>query len=89
MKGRGSSVSKKSAGSTSLFGRGRKLLYGIQITRKSGSFEEGNLVLSYSDPSKMDQGRIWQDKFSPKWFLSAFPSDEINKGYGLVQNPGW
>lgn len=67
----------------------RKILYGIQITRKSGSFEEGNLVLSYSGPSKMDQGRIWQDKFSPKWFLSAFPSDEINKGYGLVQNPGW
>lgn len=67
----------------------RKILYGIQITRKSGSFEESNLVLTYSDPSKMDQGRIWQDKFSPKWFLSAFPSDEINKGYGLVQNPGW
>lgn len=67
----------------------RKILYGIQITSKSGSFEEGNLVLTYSDPSKMDQGRIWQDKFSPKWFLSAFPSDEINKGYGLVQNPGW
>ena len=67
----------------------RKILYGIQITRKSGSFEEGNLVITYSDPSKMDQGRIWQDKFSPKWFLSAFPSDEINKGYGLVQNPGW
>jgi len=67
----------------------RKILYGIQITRKSGSFEEGNLDLTYSDPSKMDQGRIWQDKFSPKWFLSAFPSDEINKGYGLVQNPGW
>lgn len=67
----------------------RKILYGIQITRKSGSFEEGNLVLTYSDPSKMDQDRIWQDKFSPKWFLSAFPSDEINKGYGLVQNPGW
>lgn len=67
----------------------RKILCGIQITRKSGSFEEGNLVLTYSDPSKMDQGRIWQDKFSPKWFLSAFPSDEINKGYGLVQNPGW
>lgn len=67
----------------------RKILYGIQITRKSGSFEDGNLVLTYSDPSKMDQGRIWQDKFSPKWFLSAFPSDEVNKGYGLVQNPGW
>jgi hypothetical protein len=33
--------------------------------------------------------RFWQDNFSPKWYLSAFPPDEINKGYGLVQNPGW
>ena len=33
--------------------------------------------------------RYLQDNFSPKWYLSAFPSDEINKGYGLIQNPGW
>lgn len=35
--------------------------------------------------------RAWQkaNGFSPKWYLSAFPSDEINKKYGLVQNPGW
>lgn len=33
--------------------------------------------------------RHWQKSWSPKWFLSAFPPDEINKGYGLVQNPGW
>lgn len=35
--------------------------------------------------------RAWQKPggFSPKWYLSAFPSKEINKGYGLVQNPGW
>lgn len=33
--------------------------------------------------------RAWQKEFSPKNYLSAFPSDEINKGYGLVQNPGW
>lgn len=35
--------------------------------------------------------RAWQKKngFTPKWYLSAFPSKEINKGYGLVQNPGW
>lgn len=31
----------------------------------------------------------WTSGFDPKWCLSAFPSDEINKGYGLVQNPGW
>lgn len=31
----------------------------------------------------------WTSGFEPKWSLSAFPSKEINKGYGLVQNPGW
>lgn len=34
-------------------------------------------------------GRYWQTTWSPKWYLSAFPPDEINKDYGLVQNPGW
>ena len=35
--------------------------------------------------------RAWQKAggFTPKWYLSAFPATEINKGYGLVQNPGW
>lgn len=34
--------------------------------------------------------RAWQgDNFSAKWYLSAFPLSEVNKGYGLVQNPGW
>lgn len=33
--------------------------------------------------------RYWMQAWSPKWYLSAFPSNEINKGYGLVQNPGW
>lgn len=39
--------------------------------------------------SKMKK-RAWQgESFSPKWYLSAFPLSEVNKGYGLVQNPGW
>ncbi|WP_289054837.1 RagB/SusD family nutrient uptake outer membrane protein [Carboxylicivirga marina] len=33
--------------------------------------------------------RFLQSNFSPKWYLSAFPTDEVNKGYGIVQNPGW
>lgn len=35
--------------------------------------------------------RAWQKPggFSLKWYLSAFPSDEVNKQYGLIQNPGW
>lgn len=24
-----------------------------------------------------------------KWLLSPFPTTEVNKGYGLIQNPGW
>jgi hypothetical protein len=33
--------------------------------------------------------RYWQVNWSPKWYLLAFPNDEIMKGYGLIQNPGW
>lgn len=33
--------------------------------------------------------RVWWSGFDTKWYLSAFPPTEINKGYGLVQNPGW
>lgn len=35
--------------------------------------------------------RAWQKPggFSAKWYLSAFPAKEVNKGYGLIQNPGW
>ena len=38
---------------------------------------------------EMEMDRYWRTTFSPKWYLSAFPPNEINKGYGLVQNPGW
>ena len=31
----------------------------------------------------------WTNGFDPKWYLFPFPQTEINKGYGLVQNPGW
>lgn len=33
--------------------------------------------------------RVWWNGFETKWYLSPFPLGEINKGYGLVQNPGW
>lgn len=37
--------------------------------------------------------RIWWDKerggFDPKWYLQPFPITELNKKYGLEQNPGW
>lgn len=35
--------------------------------------------------------RAWWNEggFSGKWYMSAFPSNEVNKGYGIIQNPGW
>ena len=33
--------------------------------------------------------QAWQNDFSPKWYLMPYPYDEIQKDYGLVQNPGW
>jgi hypothetical protein len=35
--------------------------------------------------------RAWwrPDFWTNKWYLCAFPTSEINKGWGLVQNPGW
>lgn len=38
-----------------------------------------------------ERNRAWWNPggFSSIWYLSAFPQDEVNKGYGLVQNPGW
>lgn len=33
--------------------------------------------------------RVWWSGFDSKWYLQPFPQTEINKGFGLVQNPGW
>lgn len=40
--------------------------------------------------------RVWWDipgqqtsKWTDKWYLAPISRDEINKGYGLNQNPGW
>lgn len=31
----------------------------------------------------------WTHGYDAKWYLNPFQRTEINKGYGLVQNPGW
>lgn len=36
-----------------------------------------------------NRARVWWDGFDPKWYLQPIVQSEINKGYGLVQNPGW
>jgi hypothetical protein len=36
-----------------------------------------------------NSSRAWWTNFNSKWYLSAFPTLEVNKDYGLTQNPGW
>ena len=36
-----------------------------------------------------NSARVWWSGFDTKWYLSAFPPTEVNKGYGCIQNPGW
>ena len=33
--------------------------------------------------------RAWQTNWDTKWYLCPIPSTEINKNYGMTQNPGW
>ena len=31
----------------------------------------------------------WENSFDTKWYLAPIPSIEIQKNYGMTQNPGW
>ena len=33
--------------------------------------------------------RVWYNSWDTKWYLAPIPAVEINKGYGMTQNPGW
>ena len=35
------------------------------------------------------KNRFWADKWDSKWYLAPIPQNEINKKYGMTQNPGW
>ena len=38
---------------------------------------------------KLDVTRYWADNWDTKWYLAPIPQKEINKKYGMTQNPGW
>ncbi len=64
----------------------KKRLHGVELSVKDPT-ENPYVSFDYTFPELPE--RYWAANFSPKWYLSAFPSNEINKGYGLIQNPGW
>ncbi len=53
------------------------------------SFDEHSLYFNYTVKELSSFTMDWQENFSPKYYLEPFELDEIQKDYGLVQNPGW
>ena len=64
-----------------LAGEFTKKLQGVDTKRNA------NGTFSYETTDL--PSRFWKDNWDTKWYLSAFPPTEVNKAYGLVQNPGW
>ena len=62
----------------------RKRLYGL-----SSVGNDQNNPTSFTFEVVELQQRQWSYSWDTKWYLAPFPQTEINKGYGLVQNPGW
>lgn len=53
----------------------------------TNTYKNGDGTFTYEEKELPE--RYWMNNWSPKWYLSAFPPDEVYKGYGLLQNPGW
>ena len=76
-----------------------KHLRGIKIYRKDAEAEEVDIDQVAKYPSfryetyniTASPVRMWWTPgfWTNKWLMAAFPTNEINKGYGLLQNPGW
>ena len=82
-----------------------KELHGLRIYRLNDAGErvqtkwfEGDQNSGAPQPTHFDYEKFvlnnvrrtwWDYGFDSKWYLSPFPQTEVNKGYGLVQNPGW
>lgn len=71
----------------------RKRLHGVDIYRQkdsNGKVVSGKYIYKKYTITKryLQDGEDSKVYFDPKWYLSAFPLNEVNKGY-LVQNPGW
>ena len=46
-------------------------------------------LFKYEIKTGMVEKRVWIEKWDNRYYLCPIPLDEINKKYGLVQNPGW
>lgn len=57
--------------------------------KKQGAKQPTHFKYVKFELSRPSSRMWWENGFDSKWFLAPFPQTEINKGYGLIQNPGW
>ena len=69
-------------GLTSAFTDVLKALYVESAKSKNATYFTFEEIDAY--PS-----RVWYNKWDTKWYLAPIPASEVNKGYGMTQNPGW
>lgn len=62
----------------------RKPLYGI---RSKGNDQNNPTEFTFTKFKVED--RAWCASWDTKWYLSPIPQTEIDKNYGMTQNPGW
>ena len=62
----------------------RKQLYGL---RSRGDNQNTPTSFTFSKYEIGD--RFWVSNWDTKWYLAPIPQPEINKKYGMTQNPGW
>ena len=63
-----------------------KKLYGLQSSVATGS---NTAPKSFNFSVTEIATRNWATSWDTKWYLAAFPQTEVDKDYGIVQNPGW
>lgn len=63
----------------------RKDLYGLESTSK----DNPQAPTKFTFKTYKMKDRYWKESWNSKWFLAPIPYDEVNKDYGMTQNPGW
>ena len=46
-------------------------------------------VFTFKEKVAYPSRPAWENSFDTKWYLAPIPSIEIQKNYGMTQNPGW
>ena len=60
----------------------------LQALEVTGNKQKNATGFTYKVVNAMPT-RSWYSDFDTKWYLAPIPAAEINKGYGMTQNPGW